>query len=118
MRTFFPCAVLLAAAGCSSQPASEPAKPTVVIDDKVLKEEPLRRYQLTGQVQRLDAKDRIATIKHQAIGDWMGAMTMDFPVKDGSDFGKLKEGAPVIATVFVQGLQYWVGEVREGAAAK
>jgi Cu/Ag efflux protein CusF len=74
-------------------------------------EEP-RRYALHGEILKLDDAGKIATIKHEAIGDWMGAMTMEFPVKDAKDYGELKVGAPVDATVFVQGTEYWVGEVR------
>ena len=99
--------IILALAGCANQPVAE-SRP----EPKSLKEEPLRRYELKGQIKRLDAKGKIATIQHEPIGDWMGAMTMDFPVKDPADLAKLKEGAPVNATVFVQGLDYWVGEVK------
>jgi Cu/Ag efflux protein CusF len=74
--------------------------------------EPVKEYALHGEVTRLDTKDKIATIKHQAIGDWMGAMTMDFPVKDDADFAKLSPGQPVNATVYVQGFNYWVGDVK------
>ena len=77
------------------------------------RQEPLQKYALHGEVLRLDAKDNLATIKHQRIGDWMGAMTMEFPVKDPRDFAKLREGGRVEATVFVQGASYWVGEVQE-----
>jgi Cu/Ag efflux protein CusF len=98
---------MLSLVGCASQ------------ETKTVQEEPLRRYELKGQVQRLDTQGKvpIATIKHEPIGDWMGAMTMDFPVKDPADLAKLKEGAPVHATVFVRGLESWVGEVKDDAPA-
>ena len=51
--------------------------------------EETKKYELMGEVARLDIENKIATIKHQPIGDWMGAMTMDFPVKDAADFAKL-----------------------------
>lgn len=53
---------------------------------------PVNEYKLTGQVMRLDAQHRFAVIKHQKIEGWMGAMTMEFPVKDAGDFQKLKPG--------------------------
>jgi Cu/Ag efflux protein CusF len=102
------CAFLLALTGCVSQPVAESRT-----EPKSLKEEPLRRYELKGVVQRIDPQSNFATIKHDAIGDWMGPMTMDFPVKDPADLAKLKEGSPVDATLFVQGFTYWVGEVKE-----
>jgi Cu/Ag efflux protein CusF len=95
---------LLTLAGCAK---SEP------VAEKIEKNtEPLKKYELTGEISRIDAENKIATIKHEPIGDWMGAMTMDFPVKDAADFAKLTPGKPVNATVFVQGLDYWVGEVK------
>ncbi|MFM2126017.1 MAG: hypothetical protein RL328_2468, partial [Acidobacteriota bacterium] len=69
------------------------------------------------EVKSLDTENKTVKIKHEQIGDWMGAMTMEFPVKDSADFGKLKEGQPVNATVYVQGLNYWVANVQEPAEA-
>jgi Cu/Ag efflux protein CusF len=105
---------LLCLVGCSK---SEPVADKLVKSDKSDSAEPLKQYQLTGEVARLDTEGKIATIKHQAIGDWMGAMTMDFPVKDPADFAKLAPGKPVSATVFVQGLNYWVGDVKDAPPA-
>jgi Cu/Ag efflux protein CusF len=95
-------AVLCAiAAACSGPAAPDSSK------------EPVRRYQLHGEVIRLEADGRIADIKHEKIGDWMEAMTMGFPVKDQKEFESLHAGEKIYATVFVQGLNYWIGEVRE-----
>lgn len=79
--------------------------------------EPVRQYSMRGSVIRLDSQDRIATIKNEKIEGWMEAMTMDFPVKDPADFAKLHPGETVRATLFVQGLEYWVGNVRTDNAA-
>ncbi len=73
--------------------------------------EEVKHYSIHGQIVRLDAKDKLATIKHQKIEGWMGAMTMDFPVRDDKEFSALREGEKIDATVFVQGLDYWVGDV-------
>jgi Cu/Ag efflux protein CusF len=75
------------------------------------KKEPVKRYELHGQIIQIDEKEKLATIKHQKIGDWMGAMTMDFPVKDPKDFSALHVGDTIDGTVFVEGMNYWVGEV-------
>jgi Cu/Ag efflux protein CusF len=104
--------LLLTLAGCAkSEPVAEKVQKSVP-EDAAKKDEVLKKYELHGEVSRLDAENKIATIKHQAIGDWMGAMTMDFPVKDAADFAKLSPGKPVEATVFVQGFNYWVGDVK------
>lgn len=97
---------LLTLSGCAK---SEP-----VAEMKKTSSEPVKQYALKGEVKRLDAENKTVTIKHEQIGDWMGAMTMEFPVKDPADFAKLSEGRPVQATVYVQGtLDYWVGNVQD-----
>ncbi len=100
-------ALLLILTACmKSEPIAEKKAPKAAVED------PLKKYALKGEISRLDTENKIATIKHQPIGDWMGAMTMDFPVKDAADFAKLAPGKAVEGTVFVQGLDYWVGEVK------
>jgi Cu/Ag efflux protein CusF len=100
---------LLTLAGCAkNEPVAEAPRKSA--------DEPLKQYAIKGQVKRLDPQNKIATIQHEAIGDWMGAMTMEFPVKDSADFGKLAEGQPVNATVYVQGLNYWVANVQASPA--
>jgi len=72
-------AFILTLAGCANTPIADSRPET-----KTLKEEPLRRYELKGEVQRIDTQGKVplVKIKHEALGDWMGPMTMDFPVKD------------------------------------
>lgn len=80
--------------------------------------EPLRQYSMRGSVLRLDPEGHIATIKNEKIEGWMESMTMDFPVKDQADFAKLHPGDTIRATVFVQGLEYWVGNVKPDGDSK
>jgi Cu/Ag efflux protein CusF len=111
MRVSFLLIAGLLLAGCSNAPVTSEPAPAAKLEE-------VKKYAIHGEVQKLEAKDKIATIKHQAIGDWMGPMTMEFPVKDPADFAKLKEGQTVDATVFVQGgVTYWVGEVKDALAA-
>jgi len=77
-------------------------------------QEPLKQYPMRGSVIRVDPEGHLATIKSQKIEGWMEAMTMDYPVKDPADLAKLRAGEAIQATVFVQGLNYWVGGVRPG----
>ena len=77
------------------------------------KDEPVKKYALHGEVLRLDPQGKIAAIKHQKIGDWMEAMTMEFPVKEQPEFDKLRTGEKINAAVFVQGNSYWIGEIQE-----
>lgn len=99
---------LMGLVGCAkNEPVAESSKQA--------NQEPLKQYAIKGEVKSLDPQNKIAKIQHEQIGDWMGAMTMEFPVKDGADFDKLKEGQPVNATVYVQGLNYWVANVQDSA---
>lgn len=112
MRPFaFVAALTLALTACSkSEPVAEKITPRTETPEK---QESLKKYDLRGEVIRVDPHGQIATIKHQPIGDWMGAMTMDFPVKSEADFAKLTPGKQVEATVNVQdGLEYWLSDVK------
>ncbi|MEO8096849.1 MAG: copper-binding protein [Acidobacteriota bacterium] len=113
MRCFSVVVFCLTLAGCSTAPAPSSEKAATEV-----KQDELKKYDLHGEVLRLDKEGKTVVVKHQAIGDWMGAMTMEFPVKDPADFAKLQEGKPVEATVFVQGASYWVGDVKTEPAQK
>jgi Cu/Ag efflux protein CusF len=85
---------------------------------------PVNRYSLTGNVLSLD-KNRIAVIQHEAIKDssgkvWMDPMTMEFPVKEHSDFARMRVGQRIQATVYQRpsDLEYWIADVRELPEAK
>lgn len=61
-------------------------------------------YEMRGEVVELkDGEQMIAVIDHEEIGEWMGAMTMGFPVRDREEFDKLSEGARIKATVMARG---------------
>jgi|GEM_PF-1082804 len=77
-------------------------------------------YEMRGEVVELkDGEQMIAVIDHEEIGDWMGAMTMGFPVREREEFDKLSEGARIKATVMARGhAEYYLDgiEVVEAAA--
>ena len=79
------------------------------------KNTPAKQYQLHGQVTGLDAEGHVATIKHDAIPGFMGAMTMGYQVKDQAEFSKLKAGDTIDATVFVKDDDMWVGNIQKAA---
>jgi protein SCO1/2 len=88
----------IALAGCSKTPEqSGPAK----------------EYQLRGEIKGLDPGGHVATIRHEAIPGFMNAMTMGYPVKDQSEFSKLKVGEAITATVYVKDDDMWVGNIKE-----
>lgn len=91
-------------ASCS-QPASEASK------------EPPKQYKMHGEVTRVDPQNKLATIDAQKVDGWMEAMKMDYPVKDQQDLSKLQAGECIDATVFVQGNDFWVADVKPTTAA-
>ncbi len=73
----------------------------------------VERFELHGVIQSLDPSAKSATIKHHEIKGFMGAMTMEFPVKDADEYAKLRTGETIDATVFVQDTDVWIGEIKE-----
>ena len=72
---------------------------------------PVAEYQMRGEVVSLDPAAQLATIKHEKIEGWMGAMTMEYPVKDKQEFAKLQAGGKIQAKIRVQGTDYWIAAV-------
>jgi Cu/Ag efflux protein CusF len=68
----------------------------------------VKRYPMEGDVKALDAASKTATIDAGKIGDWMEAMTMDYPVKPDAEFANLKVGDHIKATVVVEDVKYYV----------
>jgi Cu/Ag efflux protein CusF len=60
-----------------------------------------RRYELKGVVKSVDRPNRSATIKHEKVGDYMGAMTMPFLVKDEKALNMMRPGDQIKATLVV-----------------
>ena len=75
------------------------------------KSEPGKRYTMQGKILAVDEKAQTATIQHGKIGDWMEAMTMEFPVHDPAEFKKLQPGMKITATVYVTEDSYWIGNI-------
>jgi Cu/Ag efflux protein CusF len=79
MRTCAATVLFLLLAACQQTAPKEEAK-----------DEPVKQYAMHGEVLRLDTQGKIAAIKAGKIGDWMEAMTMEYPVKEQPEFDKLQ----------------------------
>jgi len=88
-------AAALLLAGCGSKPAAE-----------------AKRYPMQGVVKSVDANTKTAMIDAGKIGDWMEAMTMEYPVKPDAEFQKLHVGDKIEATVVVSDPGYYVTDVK------
>jgi Cu/Ag efflux protein CusF len=69
-------------------------------------------YPMHGKIVSLDPAAKTARIDAGPIGDWMGAMTMNYTIKDDAGFSKLAVGSSIDATVFVDGDNFWVGDIK------
>ena len=76
------------------------------------KTEPAKRYPMQGEIKALDPTAKSATIAAGKIGDWMEAMTMEYPVKPDSEFQKLHVGDKIEATVVVADVKYYVTDIK------
>jgi protein SCO1/2 len=103
-------ASILLLAGCSSSKPPEQAQTTD--QTKPADTAAAKQYPLRGVIKGLDASGHVATIDHQEIPGFMGAMTMGYPVKDQAEFDKLKVGDKITATVNVKGDDMWVGDFK------
>lgn len=104
------CASLI---GCGSEPAAESAGEPA---DVVTETESATRYELRGVIVERDPMANTLKIDHEAIGDWMGAMTMSFPVR-GTDVQALPEvGETITATVHVDGTEFWLTDIAAAPA--
>jgi len=74
--------------------------------------EQLKRYQMQGEIKDLNPATKNATVSAGQIGDWMGPMTMEYPIKPDAEFAKLHVGDRIQATVVVNDLQYFVTDVK------
>jgi Cu/Ag efflux protein CusF len=74
--------------------------------------EAAKRYPVQADVTAVDATAKSATLAAGQIGDWMGPMTMDYPVKPDAELAKLHAGDHIEATVVVQGDKYYVTDVK------
>lgn len=93
--------------GCTGEPASEPPEQ---VPQATQGEED--RYELRGVIVDRDPMANTVKVDHEAIGDWMGAMTMTFPVR-GTDVTALPEkGQPITATVHVAGTEFWISDIQ------
>jgi len=79
--------------------------------------EPPKQYQMRGEIVRVDAQNKTATINAQKIEGWMDAMSMEYPIKDPQGLAAMHPNDCIDATVNVQGTDFWVTDVKHADAA-
>jgi protein SCO1/2 len=74
----------------------------------------VKRYPLKGKVVSVDKEKKTAKVDHEAIPDFMPAMTMDFPIHEDWVWGDLAPGAEIRAELVVDNTAkepYWLEKV-------
>src|SRR5215469_2778496 len=74
--------------------------------------EPPKQYKMHGEVTRVDAQGKVASVNAERIDGWMEAMSMEYPVKDPQDLSALHPNECIDATVFVQGNDFWLANIK------
>jgi protein SCO1 len=80
-----------------------------------------KRYPLKGKVVSVDRAAKKAKIDHEAIPDFMPAMTMDFPIHEDWVWDELQPGAEVHAELVVDNTArepYWLEKIGIVAAPR
>ncbi len=78
------------------------------ISCKSQKTDNAKRYAFKGKVIAVDKAEHTATVDHDDIVGYMGAMTMEFDVKDDAGFAKLEAGDQLTATLAVTDEEDWL----------
>ena len=68
----------------------------------------VERYELKGKVVAVDAAKKRVTIAHDAIPDYMDAMTMPFAIRDEEMLGALSPGDTVTGVLIVENNVSWI----------
>ena len=79
---------------------------------------PEQRFDLRGKVVGIDKNAGTVRLQHEAIPNYMAAMTMDYPVKDKWVFDVLKPGQTVRATLVVATDRAWLEGIVVAEEAK
>jgi protein SCO1 len=93
-------AALVPVSGCSNNAARQ--------RDEFVARADAKRYDLKGKVVRADLTARRVTLAHDAIPDYMDAMTMEFRVKEQWAIQQMAAGDSVQATLVVDGARSWI----------
>lgn len=101
IRTLLLVALSLGGFGC--RPAETPSRPTSAT--------PPASYPVTGVIRELRPADKKVIIKHEAITNYMVAMTMPFSVRDTNQLIGLQPGDRVAFQLLVTEADSWIEQI-------
>src|SRR3954470_14414778 len=101
-------AFALLVSGCS-----ESTTATKELRQKTNTVENTKRYEARGVIQELKPADHEVVIKHEAITNYMSAMTMPFDVKTTNELAGLSTNDQVTFTLVVTEKEGWVENIKK-----
>lgn len=93
------CVCLFAACKRASPPSPQAAEPVT------------KSFQVTGVVTQLQPPDSL-TVRHEAVPNYMPAMTMPFKLKRTNELAEIQPGQKVTFRLFVTGEESWIEDLR------
>lgn len=75
-------------------------------------------FQVKGVIQRVEPDGKMALIKHEAIPNYMQAMTMPFDVKDTNELANLRPGDEITFRLVVTPDDGWIENVKKTGAGQ
>lgn len=99
IRAIFCLFALLAVAGCGRQ---DPAPKSEAAAAAKSESAEVKRYPFHGKIIGKDPMTELAMIQHDAVKDYMDAMTMSYKIPDEKLYESLKPGDEIDATLVVQ----------------
>ena len=101
--------LFLAPLACSKRPSGAPGTTASASSART------KRYPFRGVIRKVDAPSREITVEHETVPGLMGAMTMDFPVRDDPQvFDILHEGDRIEAQLVVDAddqAEFWLEQI-------
>lgn len=101
----FACLSALLLSACGRKPADVEPKHAPGTNQQM--------FQVKGVVVELEAGGKTVRIKHEAIPDYMPAMTMPFEVKDTNELAGLGAGDPVSFRMIVTDTDGWIDQIKK-----
>ncbi len=73
----------------------------------------LKTFQVRGVILEVKPHEKSVTIRHEAVPDYMPAMTMPFDVRDTNELGGVEAGDPVAFRLLVTDTEGWIDQIQK-----